>query len=121
MRNIISTNAPVDVPAEYAGEVEDLLRRAITDRETYMREDGRKTFYVRLIAYDAPDGSGRRWAVEYFDPASWEVEEFERETDAEERYEETVRAAGANLREDDDGNQITFNVTDVPGVPGYGD
>jgi hypothetical protein len=65
MRNVISTNAHVEVTDEYAEQVDKLLETAIPMRETYMRGDGgQKDFHLKVVSYDAPDGSGERWAVE---------------------------------------------------------
>jgi hypothetical protein len=117
MRNVISTNAHVDVTDEYAEAVEKLLDSEVPLRETFIREDGQKTYFTRVVQYDAGDGD--RWAVDYFDPASREVEEFTDQAKAEERYKELVRASARDLSLDEDGEPIPFTETDVPGVPGY--
>lgn len=121
-RNVISTNAYIEVTEEYAEQVDAILDKAIPLRETYDRDDiGQKSFRVWVAEYDAPDGGGTRWAVDYYDTASREVEEFDNQADAELRYEEMVRATAENLGTNNDDEQETFTETDVPDVPGYED
>ncbi|WP_331763439.1 hypothetical protein [Streptomyces anulatus] len=114
MLNIVSTNAGSDVPEEYAEQVTALVEGARADRTT---EQG-QTFYIRLHSYNAPGTGADRWAVDYHDDASRELEEYDSETEAESRYEEMVRDSAALLGEDRDGNLVRFTVTDVDGVPG---
>lgn len=121
MRNVISTNTHVDVSDEYAEAVDKILEKAFPMRETFQREHGLKTYRVLVAEYSAPDGSGRRWAVDYSDPASREVEEFDHREAADVRYEWIVRACAEGLRVNNDDVQETFDETDVPGVPGYQD
>jgi prevent-host-death family protein len=119
MRNVISTNAHADVTDEYAEAVDKILEKEIMLRDTQHREHGQITFRVCVAEYDAPGGLGKRWAVDYADAASREVEEFEDQDAAEERYEEFVRAAANDLSLDEGGDPIPFTYSDVPGVPGY--
>ncbi|OLO25462.1 hypothetical protein PZ61_0237890 [Streptomyces sp. MNU77] len=114
MRNIVSTNAGSDVSEEYAEQVTALIGGARADRKT---EQG-QAFYVRLHSYSAPGTGADRWAVDYHDDASRELEEYDSEAEAESRYEEMVRDAAANVGVDLDGNLDRFDVTDVDGVPG---
>ena len=118
-RNVISTNSHVDVTDEYAEAVDALLDKEIALRETYAKEHGQKTYRVWVAEYNAPGAGDTRWAVDYWDEASREVEEFDNREAAEERYEEFVRATAADLSLDEDGEPIPFTETDVPGVPGY--
>jgi len=121
MRNVISTNAHVDVTDEYAKAVDKILNDPFRtlERSTFQTEDGQEDFYIHVVEYGAPDGNGTRWAVDYSDPASREVEESLSRSEAEARYEELVRASANNLSLDDEGEPIPFTSTDVPGVPGY--
>ena len=121
-RNVISTNAHIDVTDEYSEQIDKLIETdaaTLLRRTTQRNELGHVDYYTYVVAYDAPNGKGERWAVDYSDPASREVEEFDNQADAEARYEEMVRAAAANLRVNNDDVQETFTETDVPGVPGY--
>ncbi|MFD3970376.1 hypothetical protein [Streptomyces cyaneofuscatus] len=115
MRNIVSTNAGSDVAEEYAEQVEALINGASADRRT--EQDG-KAFYIRLHHYAAPGTGAERWAVDYHDEASRELEEYDSEAEADARYEEMVRDSAANMGMDHDGNLERFDVTDVDGVPG---
>jgi antitoxin (DNA-binding transcriptional repressor) of toxin-antitoxin stability system len=119
-RNVISTNAHIDVTDDYADQVREILDNpgALIERETCQRnEHGQIDYYTRVVSYDA--GGGARWAVDYFDPASREVEEFDDQAAAEARYEEMVRASAGDLGYDYEGEQVEFTETDVAGVPGY--
>ena len=121
MRSVISTNAHADVTDEYAEAVDKILEKEIMLRDTQLREHGQITFRVCVAEYDAPDGSGKRWAVDYADPASREVEEFDSQYAAETRYVEMVRASAKDLSLDENGEPIPFTYSDVSGVPGYQD
>lgn len=122
MRNIQSTNAGVDVSEEYAERVVELIDAAPKERETtLMGEYGQTDCYIRLHSYEI-DGA-QRWAVDYQDPASRELEEADEpgeagRREAEARYEEFVRSSAAVLGEDREGIQVRFSSTDVEGVPG---
>ncbi|MFC7872050.1 hypothetical protein ACFUS2_12995 [[Kitasatospora] papulosa] len=117
--NVISTNAGTDVGEEYAAGVDALIRASSPDRETTQADRfGEITLTIRLYAYNAPDTGEERWAVDYNDPASRELEEYDTETQAEERYEEMVRDAARVLSVDIDGVEERFTSTDVDGVPG---
>ncbi|MFJ6889865.1 hypothetical protein ACIQRC_34165 [Streptomyces californicus] len=115
MQHIVSTNAGRDVSEEYAEQAQALIEGAGYSRTTERDED----FYIRLHhPYAAPDGGGERWAVDYYDDASRELEEYGSEEEAEARYEELVREAAMLLGEDNDGALVRFSATDVDGVPG---
>lgn len=114
MRNVTSTNAGSDVSEEYAEQVHALVENGRPDRTT---ERG-QSFYIRLHAYAAPDTGADRWAVDYHDDASRELEEYDSQAEADARYEEMVRDSATLLGEDRDGNLVRFDVTDVDGVPG---
>ncbi|MFD3850730.1 hypothetical protein ACFWVB_33330 [Streptomyces microflavus] len=114
MRNIVSTNAGSRVPDEYAEQVQALIEGERPDRKTEQGQD----FYVRLYSFLAPGTGAQRWAVDYHDEASRELEEYDTEAEAEARYEEMVRDAATLMGEDRDGNLTRFTVTDVDGVPG---
>ncbi|MEU9535859.1 hypothetical protein AB0D00_26570 [Streptomyces sp. NPDC048213] len=119
MVNLISTNDSSDVSAEYAEQVDERLRGMVADRETTsVDRDGQTGLSIRLYAYDAPGITENRWAVDYNDPASRELEEYATEAEAEARYEEMVRDAARNLSVDRDGIEERFTTTDVDGVPG---
>jgi proline-rich tail region repeat protein len=123
MRRIFSTNAPVDVSAKYADQVDTILEKAVTLRETvYLSTNDQKDFYVFVDEYNAPDGTGNRWATEYHDFSSREVMEFDDRASAEAHYEKTVRAAATAVGLGTDSNPAepgTFEVIDVPGIPGW--
>lgn len=130
MRNIATTNSTSDVTDEYADAVQDLIAAAGPDRETTQKNrNGELTFYIRLYGYQAPelvdgtqqvaeDGGEYRWAVDYFDSASRELEEFDTEEEATGHYLDQVRVAAGNLGVDENHEQIRFTTTDVEGVPG---
>ena len=112
MLNIQSTNAHVDVSDEYAELVMSAVDAsgAIPERLTERGE-----YYVRVLTVDVPlCPPHAAYIVDYSDPASREVEEYSTLEDAEERYEEYVRASAGDLADDE-----VFEITDVPGVPGY--
>ncbi|MBK3583198.1 hypothetical protein JHN49_05500 [Streptomyces sp. MBT57] len=114
MRNIVSTNAGSDVSADYAEQVQALIEGERPDRRT---EQGQGV-YIRLHSFLAPGTGAQRWAVDYHDEASRELEEYDAEAEADARYEEMVRDAAMLLGEDLEGNLNRFDSTDVDGVPG---
>ncbi|RNF86756.1 hypothetical protein, partial [Streptomyces botrytidirepellens] len=119
MRNVITTNATPEVREEYAEQIELLLTKTNPLRETTQaNKAGQIDFWVRLYSYPAPGTGVKTWAVDYHDPASRELEESTSHEEADERYEEHVRAAAKILEFDHDGKQIPFTSTDVEGVPG---
>jgi hypothetical protein len=121
MVNVVSTNASADVSEEYAERVEALIAAGTPDRETTQKgRHGEEGLRIQLYAYEAPGSGEARWAVDYHDGALRELEEYATETEAQERYEEMVRAAAGNLdfAFDRDGNPTRFTSTDVEGVPG---
>ena len=114
MLNIQSTNAHVDVSDEYAElvmsavDASGVIPHRITERGEY---------YVRVLTVDVPlCPPHAAYIVDYSDPASREVEEWPSLEAAEKRYEEMVRASAGDLDDDEE-----FEITDVPGVPGYAD
>ncbi|MEU9754370.1 hypothetical protein AB0D90_14690 [Streptomyces althioticus] len=121
MRNVITTNSSPDVDADYADQVAAILdrQRHSCEREsTIVNEDGETTLSVTLHTYESPDTGRTMWAVDYYDPASRELEETADEAEANARYEELVRAAAANFDYDRHGYQTRYTTTDVDGVPG---
>lgn len=119
IRNVISTNAHTDVDEEYAEQVKALLNASTPDRKT-IQKDGQDEIGVSITlhSYAAPGTGEPRWAVDYFDNDSRELEEHSTEKSADERYVELVRACGENLGYDREGLQIRFDTTDVDQVPG---
>jgi hypothetical protein len=121
MRNVITTNSTADVSEEYAEAVEALIQGGVALRETTQdNEHGATDFFVRLYAYQAPGSGEERWAVDYSDPASRELEEYDTEAEADARYEEFVRESSDNLESevDRDGIRKRFSTTDVENVYG---
>ncbi|MFE3601375.1 hypothetical protein [Streptomyces sp. NPDC059142] len=119
MINVISTNEGSDVSEEYAERVEALLRSSGRLRETTQHGRlGETALTIRLYAYAAPGTEEPRWAVDYEDGASRELEEYDSLAEADARYEEMVRDVADRLREDHEGVQERFSATDVEGVPG---
>ncbi|MFE5841988.1 hypothetical protein ACFQ7N_10115 [Streptomyces niveus] len=114
MLTVVSTNAGSDVSEEYAERVQDLVEGARPDRKTEQGQD----LFIRLYSYAAPGTGADRWAVDYHDNASRELEEYDTEAEAEDRYLEMVHDSASQMGLDRDGNLKRFDVTDVEGVPG---
>ncbi|GHE31774.1 hypothetical protein GCM10017673_38160 [Streptosporangium violaceochromogenes] len=119
LRNVLSSVTTIDVTPAYADAVEALLPEALrlAERETYDREHGQKTYQTALISYASPGTGATAWAVYDADGATQELEEFDTRQEADERYEEMVRARAASLGYDDDGEKETFTASDVDGAP----
>ncbi|WP_228982268.1 hypothetical protein [Streptomyces sp. DH12] len=124
MRNIASTNAGVEVAEEYAEYVVELVDadRSPVRATTTMSADGQIDTWIRLHTYTAPDGV-TRWAVDYTDCNSRELEEADEpgevgRAEAEARYEHHVRESANLLGVDREGIDRRFHTTDVDGVPG---
>lgn len=121
MRNVISTNAGTDVDDDYADQVAAILdrQRHSPERESKrVDEHGETVLSITLHTYEAPDTGRTMWAVDYYDPASRELEETADEAEANVRYVELVRAAAANFDYDRHGYQTRYTTTDVDGVRG---
>lgn len=116
LRNVFTSTASVDVPEEYADAVREHLDTALrtADRESYSKNQwGQITARGALISYTSPDTGETRWANYYTDDAVEELEEADSRQEAEERYEENVRAL-ADCAVSYDPH---WQVTDVEGVP----
>lgn len=116
LRNVLSSVAAIDVSEEYADAVREQRDAALRDayRESYsMDKWGQFTARAALIAYEAPGTKEERWANYYTDDAVEELEEADSRQEAEERYEENVRALADCATPD----KSWWKVTDVDDVP----
>lgn len=112
MLNIQSTNAAVDVSPEYA----DAVMEQVDSPDAYVEHVTRHgDFYVTVLVIYPLGADTHAYVVDYCDTASREVELAFNRADAKDRYREMVLAAGENLGEDNDGEPIAFETTDVPG------
>jgi hypothetical protein len=121
LRNLSSTNAGSDVDTDYGKQVMDLLndrdpnavsvlRRSHSYDET--RTPNSNALVIELVRFTCPRNGRTRWAIDYSDPASREVEDTDDLPEATARYEEMVREAASVW--DQDG---AYDLTDVDGVP----
>lgn len=118
MRNVISTNAYIEVSEEYSEQIDELLGKidgiaVLVLRETYRGKDSDR-FHIRLLTYRQPGSGERVYAVEYYDGTSHEVEETADEAEATARYEESVRDAYAGAAPHDDEPWVDYS--DVEGI-----
>lgn len=116
LRNVFTSTASVDVPEEYADAVREQLDTALrtANRESYSKNRwGQITARGALVSYTSPDTGEIRWANYYADDAVEELEEADSRQEAEERYEENVRA----LADCAVAYAPHWQVTDVEGVP----
>lgn len=116
LRNVLSSVAAIDVTADYADAVREkrdaALRYAL--RESRSKDKwGQVTAHAALISYESPETGQERWANYYTDDAVEELEEADSRQEAEERYEENVRALADCASPD----AAWWQVTDVDGVP----
>lgn len=116
LRNVLSSVASIDVPVEYAEAVREQRDAAIRSayRESYSKDRwGQFSARAALITYESPDTGEDRWGAYYTDDAVEELEEADSREEAEERYEENVRALADCAAPD----KSWWQVTDVDGVP----
>jgi hypothetical protein len=116
LRNVLSSVAGRDVSEEYADAVEKLLDTELRTpvRYSFSKDRyGQFTARAAVISYTSPDTGEERWAHYYDDSAVREVEEADSRTEAEERYEENVRALADCAME----GTCWWQETDVDGVP----
>ncbi|RZD62939.1 hypothetical protein C0Q58_14460 [Streptomyces albidoflavus] len=116
--NVISSNVTPDVSEEYGEQVEALIAQGHLRETTQKNRHGQTAFTVRLHTYAAPGSGVTKWAVDYADEASRELEEFDNQEEADAHYEELVRDADSLGLPDADGYVERFTTTDVEGVRG---
>lgn len=116
IRNVLSSVTSQDVSEEYADAVREKLATElrVASRESYSKNKwGQFTAHGALISYTSPETGQTRWANYYTDDAVEELEEADSRQEAEERYEENVRA----LADCAGPHECYWQVTDVDGVP----